>query len=278
VNDNNVKGLVSNYLHDHFSLGDTLLAKQPKGSFHLADCNNGKLLLLSAGSGITPMLAMLRAETDSAANNDITFFHSAHSERDLIAKEEIAALAKQHGQCRVEYTLTKQAPAKWSSHQGHYQGRLSKLMLTNVPALLSREVLVCGPTAFRKHAKQLLSELGLPDDQFHFESFGENKPFNNEKEISPQAVSDKGLNINFYGWDTQHKGNNQETLLEQGEAAGLMIPYSCRGGMCGCCKVKLESGDVEQLCKDGLTNLEQEQGYVLACSCIPQSDLVINKA
>ena len=88
----------------------------------------------------------------------------------------------------------------------------------------------------------------------------------------------KKINILFDSWNTFHKGNNQETLLEQGEAANLIIPYSCRGGMCGSCKVKLESGEVDQLCKDGLTDVEQQQGYILACSCIPKSDLVIKKA
>ena len=59
--------------------------------------------------------------------------------------------------------------------------------------------------------------------------------------------------------------------------AGLILPYSCRGGMCGACKVKLESGDVRQLATDGLMPSEKEQVYILACSCIPQSDVVISK-
>jgi hypothetical protein len=67
-------------------------------------------------------------------------------------------------------------------------------------------------------------------------------------------------------------------LLEQAEAAGLILPYSCRGGMCGSCRVKLESGDVEQLSQDGLSDIDQQQGYILACACIPKSDIVINKA
>jgi len=269
VSDNQVPGLVSNFLHDHLKVGDKLQAKQPSGQFHLQAINPEKILMLSAGSGITPMLSMLRALVDQGVENDVAFFHSAHSEHDLIAIDEVKALAKQHGNCRLEFTLTRSAPPEWTD----YQGRLTEKMLSNIPQLLSREVLVCGPEAFREHAKSLLMTLGLPESQFHFESFG--------KRLTPQskqapAEEVKQVGILFDSWDTFHKGNTQEPLLDQAETAGLAIPYSCRAGMCGTCKVKLESGDVEQLAKDGLTDLEQEQGYILSCSCIPKSDLVIS--
>lgn len=269
VRDSGIDGLVSNYLHDNFVVGSQLSAQQPQGSFHLADTEKTKLLFLSAGSGITPMLSMLRNQVDNAEDNDLVFFHSAHSEADLIAKEEVDSLAKQHGQCLVEYTLTKQASPQWTD----YQGRINLQMLGNIVDLTNRDVFVCGPKAFKQQAELLLAELGLPSNQFHFESFGERQP----STVTTPAKSQK-INIRFNGWDSQHQGNNQETILEQGEAAGLFIPYSCRGGMCGCCKVKLEHGEVEQLAKDGLTDDEQAQGYILACSSIPNSDLVINKA
>ena len=91
-----------------------------------------------------------------------------------------------------------------------------------------------------------------------------------------QTVSEK-VNILYDSWDKQVKGNSKETILEQGEAAGLILPYSCRGGMCGRCKVKLESGDVRQLNDEALTDDEKSQGYILACSSVPTSDVVISK-
>lgn len=90
------------------------------------------------------------------------------------------------------------------------------------------------------------------------------------------AVSKK-VNIMFDSWGTYYQGNTKDTLLEQGETAGLIMPYSCRGGNCGRCKVKLQSGEVKQLATDGLMPDEQAEGYILACSSIPQSDIVITK-
>ncbi|MDT0604927.1 YcbX family protein [Thalassotalea castellviae] len=99
----------------------------------------------------------------------------------------------------------------------------------------------------------------------------------NEAAIS-ESIIPKKVNINFDSWNKKHKGNTLEPILDQGEAAGLILPYSCRGGMCGRCKIKLDSGNVKQLADDGLTDDEKAQGYVLACSSIPQSDLVVSSS
>ncbi|WP_286234593.1 YcbX family protein [Thalassotalea sediminis] len=105
------------------------------------------------------------------------------------------------------------------------------------------------------------------------------KPSKVSKEPSKETIQPKkvpkNVNLVFDSWGTSHKGNTQEPILDQGEEAGLILPYSCRGGMCGRCKIKLASGDVKQLADDGLTDEEKQQGYILACSSIPQSDLLL---
>lgn len=85
------------------------------------------------------------------------------------------------------------------------------------------------------------------------------------------------VNLSFESWNKNVIGNTKDSILEQGEAAGMLLPYSCRGGMCGRCKIKLIDGDVKQLANDGLSDDEKEQGFVLACSSVPQSDLVLAK-
>ena len=101
-----------------------------------------------------------------------------------------------------------------------------------------------------------------------------NKPV--EKAMPKDSVKKSKPSLTFSSFNKTFTGNNSETLLEQGENAGLILPYSCRGGMCGSCKVKLEQGQVQQYCSDGLSNEEQLQGYVLSCSCTPLTDVVIS--
>lgn len=271
VIDDGIKGIVSNYLHDHFTVGAALTASQPSGDFYFEESNNidtTKILLLSAGSGITPMLSMLRAITDRRITNDIAFLHSAKTEKDLIAASEVESLAKQHGNCSINYTLTQSILPSWQDYQGH----ISKTILSNVADLTQRQVYVCGPSGFRDNVKSLLLALGLPEENYHYESFG-----SRHAQSEQQIKLNNKLNIVFDSWQKKISGNNKDTLLEQAEDNGIILPYSCRGGMCGSCIVKLKEGEVEQLADDGLTDAEKEQGYILACCCIPKTDLVISK-
>jgi len=84
------------------------------------------------------------------------------------------------------------------------------------------------------------------------------------------------VSINFSRWNKEYKGNKQDSLLDQGEAAGLILPYSCRGGSCGRCKAKLISGQVEQNTTDGLSESEQQEGYILLCSSTALTDVEIS--
>lgn len=100
------------------------------------------------------------------------------------------------------------------------------------------------------------------------------------KESSPTSDTKnsnrkKKVSIEFETWRKTYLADNQQTILEHGEAAGLLIPSSCRAGMCGRCKAKLISGEVTQLADDGLSAEEKQQGYILCCSSIAQSDVVI---
>lgn len=95
-------------------------------------------------------------------------------------------------------------------------------------------------------------------------------------EASTTVVKKAKPTLTFSSFNKTIKGNNEQTLLEQGEDAGLILPYSCRAGMCGRCKVELLEGEVEQHCKDGLSDEEQQQNFILSCSCTPITDVVIS--
>jgi len=97
----------------------------------------------------------------------------------------------------------------------------------------------------------------------------------NSTAVTATVNKKKKITIQFETWHKNQPADNQKTILEHGEAAGLIIPSSCRGGMCGRCKAKLISGEVTQLTDDGLSAEEKLQGYILCCSSIAQSDVVI---
>jgi len=283
-------GIISNYFHDHFKVGQTITIGNASGKFHLPEPIPQKVLLLSAGSGITPMLSMLRFMVKTQCNNQIIFLHSAHSSADLITRNEIEHLAKQHGRCKVVYTLTKTIEPNWLG----FEGRISKQMFRGIPQLHNYHVFTCGPKLFRQAAQQIFKALGLPRDQYHFESFGEPKDLvksTNTEAIQPKEsiankISNAGkvnmkqsstkVSIHFSRWNKYHQGNNTDTLLEQGESAGLILPYSCRAGLCGSCKARLIKGEVKQDSTSGLSKSEQQQGYILLCCCTALTDVELS--
>jgi len=124
---------------------------------------------------------------------------------------------------------------------------------------------VIDNTAVQHQAENLDNETTIP-------------PIADNYELTTK-ITRKKVNVHFEKWQKDYSildiNNNPKTLLENGEDAGLILPYSCRGGMCGKCKAKLVSGEVKQLSSDGLTAQETQEGYVLCCSTVAMSDVVI---
>ncbi len=252
-------GKVSNWLLDHFQVGDVLSSQTPDGHFHIGAHQHQPLLLLSAGSGVTPMLSMLRYLADHQQLQDVIFYHQCRSREDIPYRQELEQLHQQHPGLEVIIALSN-SDDQWQGQKG----RLSLSHLKQLPNLTQRQVFVCGPDGFMAKARNLLSKMGLADSQYHQESFGVATAVN-EPEKSVQLSID----------GRQIEGNNQQTLLEQAEDAGLEIIHSCRAGLCGTCKVRVEQGDVHQPDVPGLKADERKQGVVLACCCIPRTDLEV---
>lgn len=278
-------GKVSNYFHDHFSVGQEIETNGAVGDFHLPSRVPEKVLMISAGSGVTPMLSMLRFMVKNQCKNHIIFFHSAKSEADIIAQKEVESLVAQHGNCEVVYTLTQKVKPRWLG----FNGRVSPSMLAGIQQLSHYQVFVCGPKLFRKSVQEILRTQGLPRDHYHYESFGIHEyskkveqviqtepPSVLEPESSPNIKKSANVSIYFKQWNKYYQGNQKDTILEQGEAAGLILPFSCRAGCCGNCKAKLLNGKVQELSKEGLSLKERQQGYVLLCSCTALTDIEVS--
>ena len=121
-----VQKLFSNWLHDHLCAGDQLTALLPAGDFHINCTQKDKLLFLAAGSGITPMLSMLRWLTDTLQQTDVILIYSARNQRDIIAYQALLLLTQQNPRFTLFLTLTQ--PSESIGWTG-YRGRLSQSML-----------------------------------------------------------------------------------------------------------------------------------------------------
>lgn len=258
------EGLVSNWLHDHLAVGSVIKAQQPDGQFHLSEdsAKRQSLLLLSGGSGVTPMISMLRALSDRDEVGDVVFLHQCRREEDIPFASELEALAKQHPGLTV-LTLLSQPSDDWTG----LSGRLSQEHLALISNLHQREIFVCGPDGFMTSAFNLLTMLGVPESQCYQEFF-----------TSPTVgVEAPPMEVNITIEGEFVRGDNQRPILIQAEESGVYIDYSCRAGVCGCCKMRLIDGEVLQPDMPALFPGEKEDGLVLACCCVPKSDVVLTK-
>jgi glycine betaine catabolism B len=168
--DGQVPGLVSNWLHDQLHVGDRITVSGPFGDFTCAKHPAPRLLLISGGSGITPMLSMTRWLNDTGASVDIVFLHSARSSQDLIARHELEVLANHNTHLRLIMITSRPEPGSgWLG----ISGRLNiSLLAQAVPDYAARRIFCCGPEPFMTGVKDMMIKKGFDMERYHEESFG----------------------------------------------------------------------------------------------------------
>ncbi|MDX2231144.1 MAG: FHA domain-containing protein [Leptolyngbyaceae cyanobacterium bins.349] len=291
-------GLVSNWMHDRFQVGDRVrLIGGAMGHFTLLPHVPPKVLLVSAGSGITPMMSMVRWLQDTLAECDVIFLHSARTPNDIAFREELTAIATQMTNFRLVITTT-QFPTDhpWTG----FTGRISEAMLRYVaPDLSDRKVYVCGPAGFMQGIKTMLETMHFPMQHYLEESFGGKQPTPTQPLtlsdpptfVGPQSSLTPSLTptsnsmttpalttpaIKFAKADRLVPTDGHSSILEIAEQEGIAIPCACRAGACGACKVRTQEGTVRYATKPvGLSGRDEQAGYVLACVAHPVDQVVV---
>jgi ferredoxin-NADP reductase/anaerobic selenocysteine-containing dehydrogenase len=272
-------GLVSNWLPDNLKVGDKLEISGPKGKFCLVPGQVGdKLLFLSAGSGITPLMSMARWLCDISAKVDLKFLNSVQTPEDLVFRRELELLADRHGTFQsVVSTTSRAAVPGWSG----LTGRISRSMLDRVaPDLAERDVYLCGPEGFMTAATGLLTELGFDPARLHAESFA--SPRSQSAEPESQATANAGasaepaVQVEFARAGKRVSGQKHLPLLEIAEAHGIELDYGCRTGHCGVCKLRLLQGAADPGSGAALSDAERKEGWVLSCVATPREDCVLD--
>ncbi|HET7410168.1 MAG TPA: FAD-binding oxidoreductase [Paracoccaceae bacterium] len=266
-------GRVSNHLHDQLRPGDILEAMGPNGGFTLADHPGGKYLLISAGSGITPMASILRSLADLKADRDIVLLHAARSPRDVIFAGELAGLCRRVPGLRVQLAASAVSPADhWTGAVGRIDGGL---LARAVPDLASRIVFCCGPEPFMAAMRQLAADGGVPPQSYVEESF---QVAEDDVPVMEAACVDAApVTVTLAKSGKHFSCAAGATILEAARAAGVPMPSSCRRGICGTCKTKKLSGSVVMAHGGGIRQREIDQGMILPCCSRPQSDLVLDR-
>jgi ferredoxin-NADP reductase len=252
-------GQVSNHLHDHLKVGDVLTISQAMGEFVLPDTVPNllpaKMLLLSAGSGITPVMSMLRGLNALGYTGDVAFVHICRAPDDLIFANALKDLAARWPGLRVVL------------HFDESEGRFTTDTLQHlVPDLQDRSTWLCGPSGLMDAVHQLWLDLGVAAP-LQSERFVAYVPLPASATGTPVQVR---LAASQQGFTTQ----GSAPLLVQAEQAGLTPKHGCRIGICRSCQCIKASGTVENLQTGEISSAPNE--LIRLCITAARSDVTLD--
>ncbi|GAA4544655.1 MOSC and FAD-binding oxidoreductase domain-containing protein [Mycobacterium paraffinicum] len=263
------QGLVSRWLHEHVEVGSVVEAAAPRGEFHLAE-GDGPVLLLSAGIGITPVLAMLHALAAVRSPREIWWLHTARSPQTQAFAAEVAGLIESLPRARQSVFYT------------HTQGRLGRSALAALGIPANATAYLCGPTQFMSDMRDALTAEGLAPERIHSELFGALPSINpgivdgapGTPPHPPAGLAGTGPSITFARSGlTVNWSSRFGSILELAEACDVPTRFSCRSGVCHVCVTGVVAGSASYL----QPPLEPpEQGTVLICSAAPEGELVLD--
>lgn len=270
-------GRVSNFLNDHLEAGQTLRVLGPSGSFTVEPDPEAErhLVMLAGGSGITPVMSIAHTVLAREPRSRVTLIYGNRGEADIIFRERLDALVREHGdRFQVDHVLSD-PPARWTGGTGlldeaTVHARLEAVGCENDDACF--EYFVCGPTPMMESVRAALAARNVPASRLREERFvrPEERSTAASLPTEPQPVT-----VQLGGRSQSLIAQPGQTLLEAGMAAGMPMPFSCTMGGCGACRVRLVEGQVDSEEPNCLTADEKAEGYVLACVSRPCSSVSI---
>ncbi|MGB8623925.1 MAG: hybrid-cluster NAD(P)-dependent oxidoreductase [Paracoccaceae bacterium] len=259
----------SRWLIDNLRPGMRLKVSGPAGVFTLPRQPDGRYLFISAGSGITPMMAMTAFLFDRGETPDVSFITCARRPSDIIFRKRLEHMATRLPGLKLHYVVGEDDPYDvWTG----YRGRFNQLMLgLMAPDYLERDVYCCGPESFMHSVRDMLHSLGFDMERYHQESF--QAPAATLQEVPPiddvVPQEDVGAELVFAASGVTAACAETDTVLAVAKSSGLNIPSGCTFGVCGTCKVKKLRGEVHMVHNGGISEEDIEAGYILACCSNP---------
>lgn len=273
-------GELSRYLLDTLRVGDTLTSLWPAGRFVLDETAVGDVVLLGAGSGITPLFGLLKQILLTDTSRRVTLLYSNTNEQRIIFRGELASLQEQYpARFRLIHLLSQPADKLVSPGGSVRIGRLNNVMLDRLlPELIGPsdpsavQFYVCGPADYMRMVQFTLTFNGIKPEQVRRENFV----------AGPVAVApppllavDRVVMLRTGARETTIRVAAYKSILQAALDEGIALPYSCRGGRCSTCAARCVSGRVLMTINDVLTERDLSDGWVLTCTGYPESDNVV---
>jgi ring-1,2-phenylacetyl-CoA epoxidase subunit PaaE len=276
------EGLFSTFANEQLSIGDTLDVMPPNGTF-FTETNPTKAknyIAFAAGSGITPILSIIKTHLATEPNSTFKLFYLNRSVKSIIFKEEIEQLKNQYfNRFEIFHFLTKEHRVSELFNGRFTKEKIQVLTekIIDIPA--TNECFICGPEDMIFLLRDELIAAGLPKEHIHYELFNTGISEEDKQRISKivdkkvdgteVTIIDGGKEFHFV------MGDDFDNILDGAIAAGADLPYACKGGVCSTCRCKVVDGSVEMKLNYSLEEDELAKNYVLSCQAVPTSKKVV---
>ena len=273
-------GLFSSFANDQLKPGDTLEIMEPVGKFYteLNPTNKKNYLAFAAGSGITPVISIIKTTLRSEPQSHFTLVYGNRSRSSIIFFEELEGLKNKF----IDRFNFINILSRERTETPLNFGRINEEKLIELNKIIGfngmNEVFICGPEEMIFRVKDFLLNNGMSEKKIHFELFTSSTPKSKIKrqnlkvESGPQSLIT--IKLDGRSFDFNLSLNSDTPILDAALKQGADLPFACKGGMCCTCKAKLLEGEIEMDVHWGLEHEEIEQGYILTCQSHPKTEKV----
>jgi ring-1,2-phenylacetyl-CoA epoxidase subunit PaaE len=273
-------GRFSNWANTELKAGDVLEVWPPTGKFHteLDPALKRNYLAFAAGSGITPILSIIRTTLQTEPGSRFTLVYGNRNRRSIIFREQLEDLKNRYMQrFNVIHILSREEPETLLNSGRIDEAKCAELAAKMIDLSRVDEVFLCGPEDMIFTVKNFLETKGFPEKHIHFELF--TTPRQKEKALAldrnerPAGEHDLcTIKVRIDGVVTQFELPAEgDTILNAALRAGADLPYACKGGVCATCKAKLIEGEVDMDVNYALEGEEVKNGFILTCQSHPKT-------
>lgn len=275
-------GVFSQYALGQFAVGDSIDVMTPQGRFVWSpEETDGDLLLLAAGSGITPVLSIARTALAADATRQVTLVYGNRDTASIMFRSDVEDLKDRYmGRLRLMHVLSREARDIALLNGRIDGGKIAALVDAGLitPDALGG-VYICGPDSMIGDASDRLSALNISPDRIHFERFtpsGDARPpaQSLEDPAKPDGPSHQVAVMLDGARQLFEMDPARETVLDAGQRAGLELPFSCAAGMCCTCRCRVVEGRVDMDANFSLEPWELEAGFILSCQARPTTETI----
>lgn len=271
-------GRMSTFMNESLKEGDLINAMPPMGKFTLVPDAHKKAhyVLFGGGSGITPLYSILLTVLHQEPQSTITLVYANRNEASIIFKNQIEALEKEHADRLNVVHCFEAPPANWHGLSGYLTTpMIHQLLRQYAPDPRAAIYYICGPAPMMQMVKSSLEMAGIYADHIKTEYF---TATSSEPKSATIVAENEDANVphevkvEVYGKEHTIIVKPGETILSASQDAGLDPPFSCTVGVCTTCRAKVLAGKVQMDEREGLSDAEMDEGYVLTCQSHPLTD------